>query len=313
MSTDNSSRSPKITEIQLQGKAIGWIFLLMISVLVPFWLIGCWFLAVYPPPATGKGALAEAAQRVGVDATNDDAGLGDVSGKSGDAAIARSPDQPNESRSTDRPSNSIPADKPNTALPTGASNSNSKVAKSPDGTDQSPNDDALSSSPLGDEEFIKKQIEARFKNEIKKLEMQVTSLQDQLRAQTDQMKSHASELQKKDDEIANLSRRIESVEDKAIQPSANTSPPSTVKPGDQPASDVGPAETDLPPNPDNQNLPSKYPFREWTSSDGTKATLAFVRWEGNEIIVVDRQNLAYKIAIERLSEEDQSYVQSLKK
>lgn len=49
-------------------------------------------------------------------------------------------------------------------------------------------------------------------------------------------------------------------------------------------------------------------FREWTSSRGSKARLAFVRWEGNRVIVVNESKKEFRLPLDRLSPNDQNYV-----
>jgi len=56
----------------------------------------------------------------------------------------------------------------------------------------------------------------------------------------------------------------------------------------------------------SQNQPLE--FRDWISSRGNKARLAFVRWEGDEIVVVNEDNKKFRLALNRLSLKDQEYV-----
>lgn len=49
-------------------------------------------------------------------------------------------------------------------------------------------------------------------------------------------------------------------------------------------------------------------FRDWISSKGNKARLAFVRWEDGKIIVVNEANKKFRLSLNRLSPEDQKYV-----
>ena len=51
-------------------------------------------------------------------------------------------------------------------------------------------------------------------------------------------------------------------------------------------------------------------FRDWISSQGNKARLAFVRWEDGDIIVVNEANKTFRLTLNRLSPEDQTYVNS---
>lgn len=51
-------------------------------------------------------------------------------------------------------------------------------------------------------------------------------------------------------------------------------------------------------------------FRDWISSKGNKARLAFVRWEDGEIVVVNEDNKTFRLTPNRLSPEDQKYVNS---
>ena len=51
-------------------------------------------------------------------------------------------------------------------------------------------------------------------------------------------------------------------------------------------------------------------FRDWISSKGNKARLAFVRWEDGEIVVVNEDNKTFRLTLNRLSPEDQNYVNS---
>ena len=49
-------------------------------------------------------------------------------------------------------------------------------------------------------------------------------------------------------------------------------------------------------------------FREWISSRGSKARLAFVRWEDNRVIVVNEAGKEFRLTQSRLSLADQKYV-----
>ena len=49
-------------------------------------------------------------------------------------------------------------------------------------------------------------------------------------------------------------------------------------------------------------------FREWLSSRGSKARLAFVRWEDNRVIVVNEAGKEFRLTLNRLSLADQKYV-----
>lgn len=59
-------------------------------------------------------------------------------------------------------------------------------------------------------------------------------------------------------------------------------------------------------SPGNQPLE----FRDWISSKGNPARLAFVRWENDKIVVVNEENKTFKLTLDRLSPEDQQYVNS---
>ena len=49
-------------------------------------------------------------------------------------------------------------------------------------------------------------------------------------------------------------------------------------------------------------------FREWVSSRGSKARLAFVRWEDDRVIVVNEEGKEFRLSLNRLSPADQNYV-----
>jgi Skp family chaperone for outer membrane proteins len=57
-----------------------------------------------------------------------------------------------------------------------------------------------------------------------------------------------------------------------------------------------------------QNQPLE--FRDWISSKGNKARLAFVRWEDDGIVVVNEADKEFRLTLERLSPQDQNYVNS---
>jgi len=57
-----------------------------------------------------------------------------------------------------------------------------------------------------------------------------------------------------------------------------------------------------------QNQPLE--FREWISSKGSKARLAFVRWEDDKIVVIDEAKKRFRLTLNRLSPKDQIYVNS---
>ena len=49
-------------------------------------------------------------------------------------------------------------------------------------------------------------------------------------------------------------------------------------------------------------------YRTWTSSRGSVATLAFLRWDDDKVIVVNEEGKEYRLTLNRLSVEDQVYV-----
>ena len=54
--------------------------------------------------------------------------------------------------------------------------------------------------------------------------------------------------------------------------------------------------------------PVKFPFRVWTSSRGNNATLALIRVEGGNIVVVDEEGREFTLQAARFSEQDLEYV-----
>ena len=54
--------------------------------------------------------------------------------------------------------------------------------------------------------------------------------------------------------------------------------------------------------------PKTYAMRVWTSSKGSKANLALVRVEGDNVVVVDGKGTEFSLPFARFSEEDQAYV-----
>lgn len=61
---------------------------------------------------------------------------------------------------------------------------------------------------------------------------------------------------------------------------------------------------------ERRNSPLEY--RQWISSKGSKAQLAFVRWEGDAIVVVDEAGKNFRLTLDRLSPNDQAYVNKLR-
>jgi hypothetical protein len=53
-------------------------------------------------------------------------------------------------------------------------------------------------------------------------------------------------------------------------------------------------------------------FRMWKGSNGREAEMAFIRWDGDQLVFVNKANLAFKIPLTRLSNDDQQIVESLK-
>ena len=53
---------------------------------------------------------------------------------------------------------------------------------------------------------------------------------------------------------------------------------------------------------------TSYPLRQWTSNDGKKAILAFVRSDEKGLIFVNKNNDLRRVSIERFSAEDQAYL-----
>jgi predicted nucleic acid-binding Zn-ribbon protein len=53
-------------------------------------------------------------------------------------------------------------------------------------------------------------------------------------------------------------------------------------------------------------------YRQWISSRGTKAQLAFIRWDGDEVIVANEAGKEFRLTLDRLSPNDQAYVNGLK-
>lgn len=69
--------------------------------------------------------------------------------------------------------------------------------------------------------------------------------------------------------------------------------------GSTPATDVQRRETPL-------------EFRQWISSKGSKAELAFVGWDGDHVIVVNRAGKKFRMTLDRFSPSDQDFVNHLR-
>lgn len=300
-----SSRFRTITRAPRHGEAIDQIVLLIAAVLVPFWLLGHLFLAFFPAPENPTDIdSTDAIEMVANAEPDSDAEL--VSSVDSTTGKSNGSGKGAGAEMTEATNGNSPAEKKSANTDVRNKTSPSTVAKSDAGQDGGIN-------ASDDEGFTKQQLEARYKSLLKQLENQVTDLQKQLDKNKIDRKSHSSALRQKDSKIAMLEKQIKSLQEKSTQITNTAAAQPIVRPDSPAVTSVRKPKT-LPTKPTgNPSPPTPYGFREWTSSQGSKATLAFVRWDGDELIFVDQQNNAYKLKLEKLSAEDQQYVQKLKK
>jgi len=127
---------------------------------------------------------------------------------------------------------------------------------------------------------------ANYKNEISQLTKQKDRLDRDVKKLKDLSNTQKTKIQKLQDQLVAVT--------KANPVAAEASAEDT--------DGMNPALRGAPP----QNQPLE--FRDWISSKGNKARLAFVRWEGDEIVVVNEANKKFRLPLNRLSPNDQKYV-----
>ena len=140
-------------------------------------------------------------------------------------------------------------------------------------------------------------VDASNKMDPSKLEDQITALtqelDQQIRTLEEQTTSQKLEIQTLQDRLASAEQAKRDAETQlAAARSESTSNPADPSPAL--AGSTG----------SNQSLE----FREWVSSRGSKARLAFVRWEDNRVIVVNEAGKEFRLSLNRLSPTDQTYV-----
>ncbi len=127
---------------------------------------------------------------------------------------------------------------------------------------------------------------SKYKKEISQLKREKGQLDREIKKLKDQVKTQKTKIQTLQDQLIDVTQANSMAE----------------------ATNAGNAEQDL--TAIGGALLEKQPleFRDWISSKGNKARLAFVRWEDGDIIVVNESNKTFRLTLNRLSPEDQKYV-----
>lgn len=128
-------------------------------------------------------------------------------------------------------------------------------------------------------------VAARYKSQISQLNKQKDRLDRDIKRLKDESKKQKTEIQTLQDQLVNVTK-------------SNSMTAEAGAEDNMPA--LGGAQA--------QNQPLE--FRDWISSKGNKARLAFVRWEDGEIVVVNESNKTFRLKLNRLSPKDKEYVNS---
>ena len=134
------------------------------------------------------------------------------------------------------------------------------------------------------------ELTSRFRTQLDSIESQLNSAQVELRQSQNALAVNQGLIEQKDKTIASLSVQIEKFES---ENSASVIP--LIEPVQQ--------------QPAKINAPV---FREWTGNNGRKAEMAFLRWQNDQIVFIDRQDRVFTLPPSRLSDADRLQIESLK-
>lgn len=327
MSLPKKRRSPgrrtKTSSRSQAGEAIDQLVLIVAGILLLFWVVGYAYLWAFPNADGGSGGLADSSSN----STNLD------SDSTADTALNENNDNPGGSGSDDGSGSSDADGSSDNDSNSFDGNTDGNLAQD-DRADQ--NKQAKShfssngASSAADANAIKKQLASIHEKEIKRLTSEhkkdvskqlsdaMKGFQKQSEAQMKGIRSQLDEKSKQYNDLigenAKLKRELAAAKRASTQMAnqvartgggskASMNPPRATSSTTNSGSNV------------NSSAKSKYtthPFRFWKSNKGSDAWLAFVRWENEEIVLVDANDDLFKIPLDRLSDADQRYVKRLK-
>ena len=250
------------------------VLMLAVSLFVA-WILGTLYLSFFSSDASAN-ANSQTAALIDGDGDNSSAGLAATDSESSDDGTRSVTDagDPNQSQAT----GDLPSEE-KTALEQKISTLQEQLeTKSQELTQL-----RKTSEKSADSKPKEAANTAKYKNEISQLTKQKDRLDREIKKLKDLSKTQKTKIQTLQDQLVAV---------------ADTNPVTAE------ASEMDPALSGTPPR--NQPLE----FRDWISSKGNKARLAFVRWEGDEIVVVNEANKEFRLALNRLSPIDQKYVNS---
>ena len=300
------------------GGAIDTLVWIVAGILLLFWVIGFLFLQLYPSPEGSSNNGVAQQDSTGLNSGDDlaqtDLGSDDVSSE------MQNDGTDGASNSNDGSSAKLAAAGDNTPQPTNDSADSNKKTRvtsgyhktAPSNVDVTALKREFAAKHGAEISKLKKDHAAKLKKEqetvLRSFEKQSKQLQDGFRDQVNNKDKQITQLKV---EISKLKRDLVTAKRSASQNASQLASKSTPPENRGAASTSRPSATNTTQSSTTSSL-TRYPFRFWKSNRGSDAWLAFVRWEGGEIVLVDSNDELFKIPLNRLSGADQVYVQKLK-
>ena len=298
------------------GEIVDMLVFMLVAILLPAWILGTLYLSFFPASANASGS-ADSQLVANADSPKDPSSLGDSSEIKTDPQDAT--DQNSEAigsvsnSETDGDFNPSQANLATalTADQTAAYNERIKLLQDQlDAKSQEVEQLRRDSMPASSDDSDGTADTSLFKNQIADLTKErdqlktkllsadqssekITQLEQQLRTLETRTTSQKTEIQTLQDRLTeseeakrNAEIQLAKTRSELASQLADSSPPL-----------AGSIDS-------NRN----FDFREWVSSRGSKARLAFVRWENDSVIVVNEAGKEFRLALNRLSSADQTYV-----
>lgn len=281
-----NSRSAERSSLPREFGIIDTLVLMLAVALFAAWILGTFFLYFFP-----AGASASANPEIAALAVNDDrpSGVSAANGTQGsDDGTGAANDTGDSQASNAAGSNSNQIQASGGLAAEAKSELEQKISKLEEQLEAK--SEELTELRKTSKESAKPDREAaadasRYKSQISQLTKQKDRLDRDIKKLKDESKIQKTKIQTLQDELATAAKAVPMAG--AINAEENLTGLRDATPQDQPLE-----------------------FRDWISSKGNKARLAFVRWEDDEIVVINKDNKTFRLTINRLSPADQKYVNS---
>ncbi len=284
----NSSSAERSTRDRNFG-IVDTLVLMLAAGLFAAWILGTLFVYLFPTQTSTSADSTTAALVGNADGSMNDSAVADVQGSNGtDADIAAGDAKlPNATSGVSNPNQLQASDglaeKERTALERKISGLQKQLDTKSKELTELQKAAAKSAKP----DPIAAVDTSKYEKQISQLKKEKGLLDREIKRLNDQSEAQETKIQTLEDQLADATQSNSMAATGGINAEANPL-------------ELGGAPPKNPP----------LEFRDWISSKGNKARLAFVRWEDDKIIVVNEDKKKFRLTLNRLSPEDQKYVNS---